>query len=126
VRPPSPPLPVSKLSPLHRADFRSFMLSYTHSALTAYSPTSPDPPPIIGLDIGGTSTDVSRYAGKFETVYETTTAGITINSAQLDINTVAAGGGSCLTFRNGLFLAGPVSSPLFSLSFSSKSYASRI
>ncbi|KAL7416475.1 5-oxoprolinase [Mrakia frigida] len=78
-------------------------------ALTAYSPTSSDPPPVIGLDIGGTSTDVSRYAGRFETVYETTTAGITINSAQLDINTVAAGGGSCLTFRNGLFLAGPAS-----------------
>ena len=40
-------------------------------------------------------------------VYETTTAGVTIQSPQLDINTVAAGGGSCLTFRNGLFLAGP-------------------
>ncbi|CAA7266697.1 unnamed protein product [Cyclocybe aegerita] len=65
--------------------------------------------PIIGLDVGGTSTDVSRFHGRYEVVYETTTAGVTIQSPQLDINTVAAGGGSCLTFRNGLFLAGPES-----------------
>ncbi|KAH9026848.1 5-oxoprolinase [Lactarius pseudohatsudake] len=65
--------------------------------------------PIIGLDVGGTSTDVSRFSGRYEIVYETTTAGVTIQSPQLDINTVAAGGGSCLTFRNGLFLAGPES-----------------
>jgi 5-oxoprolinase (ATP-hydrolysing) len=51
--------------------------------------------------------DVSRFDGRYEVVYETTTAGVTIQSPQLDINTVAAGGGSCLTFRNGLFLAGP-------------------
>nr|VWO99017.1 Tubulin beta chain (Beta-tubulin) [Ganoderma boninense] len=63
--------------------------------------------PIIGIDVGGTSTDVSRFAGRYEVVYETTTAGVTIQSPQLDINTVAAGGGSCLTFQNGLFLAGP-------------------
>ena len=61
------------------------------------------------LDVGGTSTDVSRFSGRYEIVYETTTAGVTIQSPQLDINTVAAGGGSCLTFRNGLFLAGPES-----------------
>ncbi|KAG8830784.1 hypothetical protein FRB91_006426 [Serendipita sp. 411] len=65
--------------------------------------------PIIGLDVGGTSTDVSRYAGRYEVTYETTTAGISIQSPQLDINTVAAGGGSCLTFSNGLFKAGPES-----------------
>jgi len=59
--------------------------------------------------VGGTSTDVSRFDGRYEVVYETTTAGVTIQSPQLDINTVAAGGGSCLTFRNGLFLAGPES-----------------
>lgn len=63
----------------------------------------------IRLDVGGTSTDVSRFDGRYEVVYETTTAGVTIQSPQLDINTVAAGGGSCLTFRNGLFLAGPES-----------------
>ncbi|KAK7032586.1 hypothetical protein VNI00_012849 [Paramarasmius palmivorus] len=65
--------------------------------------------PVIGLDIGGTSTDVSRFSGRYEVTYETTTAGVTIQSPQLDINTVAAGGGSCLSFRNGLFLAGPES-----------------
>ena len=61
------------------------------------------------IDVGGTSTDVSRFAGRYETVYETTTAGVTILSPQLDINTVAAGGGSCLSFRNGLFVTGPES-----------------
>jgi N-methylhydantoinase A/oxoprolinase/acetone carboxylase beta subunit len=39
---------------------------------------------------GGTSTDVSRYDGSYETVFETTTAGITIQSPQLDINTCVA------------------------------------
>ncbi|EPQ53045.1 hypothetical protein GLOTRDRAFT_79063 [Gloeophyllum trabeum ATCC 11539] len=65
--------------------------------------------PVIGIDVGGTSTDVSRFDGRYEVVYETTTAGVTIQSPQLDINTVAAGGGSCLAFRNGLFTAGPES-----------------
>ncbi|KAI0040432.1 5-oxoprolinase [Auriscalpium vulgare] len=76
-------------------------------ALTSWDDESKTP--IIGLDVGGTSTDVSRYDGRYEIVYETTTAGVTIQSPQLDINTVAAGGGSCLSFRNGLFLAGPES-----------------
>jgi 5-oxoprolinase (ATP-hydrolysing) len=62
-----------------------------------------------GFDMGGTSTDVSRYGGRYEHVFETTTAGVTIQSPQLDINTVAAGGGSRLFFRNGLFVVGPES-----------------
>lgn len=65
--------------------------------------------PVIGFDMGGTSTDVSRFAGVYEHVFETTTAGVTIQSPQLDINTVAAGGGSRLFFRNGLFVVGPES-----------------
>ncbi|XP_041376521.1 5-oxoprolinase-like [Gigantopelta aegis] len=65
--------------------------------------------PVIGFDMGGTSTDVSRYAGQFEHVFETTTAGITIQAPQLDINTVAAGGGSMLFFRSGMFVVGPES-----------------
>lgn len=64
---------------------------------------------VIGFDMGGTSTDVSRYDGAFQHVFETTTAGITIQSPQLDISTVAAGGGSRLFFRNGLFVVGPES-----------------
>ncbi|GAA6008081.1 hypothetical protein JCM11491_001874 [Sporobolomyces phaffii] len=63
--------------------------------------------PVIGFDMGGTSTDCSRYAGQFETVYESTTAGVSLFSPSIDVNTVAAGGGSLLTFRNGLFEAGP-------------------
>lgn len=59
--------------------------------------------------MGGTSTDVSRFGGTFDHVFETTTAGVTIQSPQLDINTVAAGGGSILTWRNGLFTVGPES-----------------
>lgn len=64
---------------------------------------------LIGFDMGGTSTDVSRYGGQFEHVFETTTAGVTIQSPQLDINTVAAGGGSRLFWSNGLFKVGPES-----------------
>ena len=99
---------------------------------------------MIGFDMGGTSTDVSRFAGSYEHVLESTTAGtgyiadcklshvqastasqsnadeqgtvtsfdsaqanddagVTIQAPQLDINTVAAGGGSRLFFRTGVF-----------------------
>ena len=95
---------------------------------------------MIGFDMGGTSTDVSRFAGSYEHVFESTTAGllchmfsslaslpcpeaarplekvisgdglmhncyagVTIQAPQLDINTVAAGGGSRLFFRTGIF-----------------------
>lgn len=77
-------------------------------ALTSYDPKTKIP--VIGFDMGGTSTDVSRYgAGRYDHVFETTTAGVTIQSPQLDINTVAAGGGSRLFWRNGLFVVGPES-----------------
>lgn len=72
-------------------------------ARTSYDGKSP----IVGFDMGGTSTDVSRYGGSFDHVFETTTAGVSIQSPQLDINTVAAGGGSMLFFRDGLFVVGP-------------------
>lgn len=65
--------------------------------------------PLIGCDIGGTSTDVSRYSGKLEHVFETAVAQVIIQAPQLDINTVAAGGGSRLFYRNGLFVVGPES-----------------
>lgn len=77
-------------------------------ALTSYDPETKKP--VIGFDMGGTSTDVSRYGeGRYDHVFETTTAGVTIQSPQLDINTVAAGGGSRLFWRNGLFVVGPES-----------------
>jgi 5-oxoprolinase (ATP-hydrolysing) len=66
--------------------------------------------PMIGIDMGGTSTDVSRYAGELEHVFETETAGVFIQAPQLAIETVAAGGGSRIFFRSGLFVVGPESS----------------
>jgi 5-oxoprolinase (ATP-hydrolysing) len=55
-------------------------------ALTAYDKETKTP--VIGFDMGGTSTDVSRYGGTFDHVFETTVAGITIQAPQLDITTV--------------------------------------
>ncbi|KFZ23228.1 hypothetical protein V502_02296 [Pseudogymnoascus sp. VKM F-4520 (FW-2644)] len=69
--------------------------------------------PVLGFDMGGTSTDVSRFGGSYEHVFESTVAEVTIQSPQLDINTVAAGGGSILFFRNGLFAVGPESAGAF-------------
>ena len=63
--------------------------------------------PVIGFDMGGTSTDVSRFGGEYELVFETQTAGVRIQVFQLHIKTVAAGGGSRLFFDNGMFLVGP-------------------
>ena len=88
------------------------ILSGPAGGVVGYASTSYDPGtkiPVIGFDMGGTSTDVSRYAGRYEHVFETTTAGVTIQSPQLDINTVAAGGGSQLFWKNGLFVVGPES-----------------
>ncbi|KAF7190774.1 hypothetical protein HII31_07933 [Pseudocercospora fuligena] len=65
--------------------------------------------PVIGFDMGGTSTDVSRFDGKLEHTFENVIAGITVMAPQLDINTVAAGGGSILSWHNGLFKVGPES-----------------
>lgn len=65
--------------------------------------------PLIGFDMGGTSTDVSRYAGTYEQVIETQISGAIIQAPQLDINTVAAGGGSKLKFLFGAFRVGPES-----------------
>ena len=53
---------------------------------------------IIGFDMGGTSTDVSRYDGHFSRVTEVETGGINFQASSLDIETVAAGGGSLLRF----------------------------
>lgn len=66
----------------------------------------------------GTSTDVSRYAGQYEHVFEATTAGVTLQAPQLDINTVAAGGGSRLFFRSvkSVYLAVKLSSDFRELS----------
>ena len=64
---------------------------------------------IIGFDMGGTSTDVSHYAGEFEKAYETEVAGVRMRVPMLHIHTVAAGGGSVLRYHDGRFRVGPES-----------------
>ncbi|GAB9473644.1 5-oxoprolinase [Globisporangium polare] len=71
--------------------------------------TNTPPPAVIGFDMGGTSTDVSRFDGKFEHVLESVTANVPVRAPQLDIQTVAAGGGSRLFYKNGMFIVGPES-----------------
>src|SRR5579862_3412056 len=62
---------------------------------------------VIGFDMGGTSTDVSHYAGEFERQYETEVAGVRMRAPMLSIHTVAAGGGSILHFGDGRYRVGP-------------------
>jgi 5-oxoprolinase (ATP-hydrolysing) len=62
---------------------------------------------VIGFDMGGTSTDVSHYAGEFERQYETQVAGVRMRAPMLSIHTVAAGGGSILTFDGSRYRVGP-------------------
>lgn len=64
---------------------------------------------IIGFDMGGTSTDVCHYAGAFERSFETEVAGVRMRAPMMDIHTVAAGGGSVLSFRDGRLQVGPES-----------------
>lgn len=64
---------------------------------------------VIGFDMGGTSTDVSHYAGEFERAFETQVAGVRMRAPMMSIHTVAAGGGSVLTFDGARFRAGPES-----------------
>lgn len=117
------------------------ILSGPAGGVVGYAKTTPSIP-VIGFDMGGTSTDVSRYDGHWEHVFETVTAGVAIqayvflhvhvyscvymcmscwthslkillhtfvHSPQLDIHTVAAGGGSRLFLRQGLLVVGPES-----------------
>ena len=62
---------------------------------------------VIGFDMGGTSTDVSHFAGEFEREYETQVAGVRMRAPMLSIHTVAAGGGSVLHFDGSRYRAGP-------------------
>ena len=64
---------------------------------------------LIGFDMGGTSTDVSHFAGKFERSFETEIAGVRMRAPMMDIHTVAAGGGSICSYRDGRFQVGPES-----------------
>ena len=64
---------------------------------------------VIGFDMGGTSTDVSHFAGEFERDYETQVAGVRIRAPMMSIHTVASGGGSVLSFDGHSFKVGPQS-----------------
>ncbi|WP_326809245.1 hydantoinase B/oxoprolinase family protein [Streptomyces sp. NBC_01775] len=62
---------------------------------------------VIGFDMGGTSTDVSHYAGRLERVFGTQVAGVRMRAPMMDIHTVAAGGGSVLHFDGARYRVGP-------------------
>jgi 5-oxoprolinase (ATP-hydrolysing) len=64
---------------------------------------------VIGFDMGGTSTDVSHFAGEFEREFETQVAGVRMRAPMMSIHTVAAGGGSILEFDGSRFRVGPES-----------------
>src|SRR5262249_20737382 len=64
---------------------------------------------LIGFDMGGTSTDVSHFAGEYERPFETEVAGVRMRAPMMLIHTVAAGGGSILSFDGSRLRVGPQS-----------------
>ena len=62
---------------------------------------------VIAFDMGGTSTDVSHYAGELERSYESTVGGVRLRAPMLRVHTVAAGGGSICAFADGRYRVGP-------------------
>ena len=64
---------------------------------------------VIGFDMGGTSTDVTHYAGAYERALDSEVAGVRIRAPMMRIHTVAAGGGSILSLDQGRFQVGPAS-----------------
>ena len=62
---------------------------------------------IIGFDMGGTSTDVSHWAGEFERDFDAKVAGVRVRAPMMSIHTVAAGGGSILRFDGARYRVGP-------------------
>jgi len=64
---------------------------------------------LIGFDMGGTSTDVSHYAGEYERVFDTEVAGVRVRAPMMSIHTIAAGGGSIIRFDGSRLRVGPES-----------------
>ena len=62
---------------------------------------------LIGFDMGGTSTDVSHYAGELEREFDTQVAGVRMRAPMMSIHTIAAGGGSILHFDGQRYRVGP-------------------
>ncbi|KAI8849024.1 Hydantoinase B/oxoprolinase-domain-containing protein [Chytridium lagenaria] len=109
---------IDRLAPVGSFSGLRAILSGPAAGVVGYALTSYDESeriPVIGFDMGGKGNirlriyDVSRYAGQYDHLYEATIAGVTVQAPQLDINTVAAGGGSRLFYRNGMFYVGPES-----------------
>ncbi|MGI9392896.1 MAG: hydantoinase B/oxoprolinase family protein [Parvibaculales bacterium] len=64
---------------------------------------------IIGFDMGGTSTDICHYSGKIEQTLETKIGGIPLRTPMMQIHTIAAGGGSIISYETGRVQIGPQS-----------------
>jgi 5-oxoprolinase (ATP-hydrolysing) len=64
---------------------------------------------LIGFDMGGTSTDVSHYAGEYERAFDTEVAGVRMRAPMMSIHTIAAGGGSIVRFDGARLRVGPES-----------------
>jgi 5-oxoprolinase (ATP-hydrolysing) len=64
---------------------------------------------LIGFDMGGTSTDVSHFAGEYERVFDTEVAGVRVRAPMLSIHSIAAGGGSIIRFDGTRLRVGPQS-----------------
>jgi 5-oxoprolinase (ATP-hydrolysing) len=64
---------------------------------------------VLGFDMGGTSTDVCRFAGTLERRDAAQIAGVALRAPMLDVETVAAGGGSILAFDGLRARVGPAS-----------------
>ena len=62
---------------------------------------------LIGFDMGGTSTDVSHYAGEYERAFDTEVAGVRVRAPMMNIHTIAAGGGSLIQFDGARLRVGP-------------------
>ncbi len=86
------------------------LLSGPAGGIIGYAKSFKTKKPLIGFDMGGTSTDVSRFEKEFSISYENEIEGIRIKTPQLEILTTAAGGGSRLFYKNSLFIVGPESS----------------
>lgn len=85
------------------------LLSGPAGGITGYAQGFDTDKPLIGFDMGGTSTDVSRFDQNYTIKYENEIDHIRIKAPQLEILTVAAGGGSRLFYKNGMFAVGPES-----------------
>jgi len=53
---------------------------------------------LIGFDMGGTSTDVSHFAGEYERAFDTEVGGVRVRAPMMSIHSIAAGGGSIIRF----------------------------